>query len=726
MPSIKCNIKLFLILCLLSLCNAIEAQSFKLDLAESYMDLFEYKRAASIYEDVLKKYPTNYDALKHAAVCYNKLRDSYNSERVLMTIDSLKVAQAEDLLLLASAQKTNKKYDDALKTYQKYSTLYPGNELVQAYVNNTDWAYKINRDSSLFALKNSKINSKYSDFAPCYYQSGILFSSARGEDGKRVKEYSWNQQAYLNLFVAELTADSNLVNPVLLENGINTRFHEGTAAFNEVQNILFVTRNNYIKGTKKEDDEGYLNLAIYSAKIMGEEFEDLEPFKYNSEKYSVGHPSISVDGLTIYFASDMPGGSGGTDIYKSLWKDGEWSEPENLGTRINTSADEMFPYVHTSGVLYFSSDGHTGLGGMDIQSVDLNNDNSKVQNAGYPLNSPYDDFSIVFNKDAKGGFFASNRPGGLGDDDIYKFFISTPKFITISGKVIDEEKRTPVEGATIYLQDESSPSKVEIVGTSDENGEYTFTAPYQEIFDLKASKKGYFESEKTVASSPTTSFIDNVDFGLSKYDFLAKGYVLLADDDIPLEGVRVALFDELGTLISEKTTGEDGYYSFGLFKDHVYRITCELQGYALQSASCDTRNRKTTIFEHDFKMFKLEVGVTVKLDNIYYDYAKSDIRPDAALELDKLVTILDENPSMKIELSSHTDARGSAPYNLSLSRKRAKSAVDYIISKGIMPTRIESKGYGESKPLNRCVDGVKCSEEEYQINRRTEFTILDI
>ena len=719
-------IKIVLSLLAFVVCNSAFSQSLKLEMAENYTDLFEFKKAAEVYLDVIKKHPKNYDALKGAAICYRKLQESKSAEAMLVTLDSLKIATGEDLLLLAEAQKSNKKYDKALETYVKYSKLFPGNELVRKYINDSDWANRINRDSSLFQLKNASINSKHSDFAPCFYDNSLIYSSSKLEPKEKSRSYSWNNQAYLNLYKAELTQDSNLVRPVRLDNEINTRFHEGTAAYDKKNKVLFVTRNNYNKGVKKKDEEGYLNLAIYSTRELNGEFEDLVPFEYNSEDYSLGHPSISDDGLKLYFSSDMPGGMGGTDIYMSEWIDGEWAKPTNLGASVNTAGNEMFPYIHTSGILYFSSNGHIGLGGLDLQSIDLNNDNSVVQNAGYPLNSSYDDFCIIFGKSGKNGFFSSNRPGGIGDDDIYKFFISTPKFITISGKVIDEETGKPVQDASVYLKDANNPTKVEVVGTSDENGDYSFTAPYQATYDLKAAKNGFFESVKKVASSPTTSFIDDVNFGLSKYDFLAKGYVREAEGLTPIEGAKVTLLTHDGTIISEKITTGDGYYSFGLYLNKQYKITCELEDYALQSVSYDTRNSKSKVFEHDFKMFKLEVGVVVQLDNIYYDYGKADIRPDAALELDKLISILEENPSMKIELSSHTDSRGSAPYNLKLSKRRAKSAMDYILENGISTGRIQSKGYGESKPLNGCSDGVKCSEEEYQINRRTEFTILDI
>ncbi len=707
-------------------CTAVKAQELKLNLAESLEQQFDYKSAAEVYLDVLKKHPANYKALTGGARAFRNLQEDAQAETLLVKLDSLKLASPEDLLLLADAYKSTQKYDKAFEIYQKYSLLNPGNELVRKYLADENWATKINRDSSLFKLKNSTINSKYSDFAPAFYEDKMMFSSSRGDKNIKTRSYNWNDQSYLNLYVAELTADSNLINPKPTDELFNSRYHEGAATYHKPSKTLYITRNNYLRGVKNKDDEGYLNLAIYFAVRINGEFTELIPFPFNSEEYSVGHPSVAEDGSAIYFSSDMPGGHGGTDIYVSEWTDGEWAKPRNLGPKVNTSGDEMFPFIHDSGILYFSSANHVGLGGLDVHSIDLQNEAAQVQNVGYPINSSYDDFSIILDKRGKEGFFSSNRPDGIGDDDIYKFFIHKPKFITISGHLIDEETENPVPNGSVLIKDRNNPTKIEIVATSDETGAYTFTLPYQDYYELRATKKGFFEAEKTVHSSPTTSFIDNVDFRLSKYDFLAKGNVLNAEDLTPMKGAAVTLYDGSGEVISKKITTDDGYYSFGLYSGKEYRITCEMENHALQSVNYDTRNAQSKVFEHDFKMFKLEVGVVVQLDNIYYDYGKANIRPDAALELDKLVSILEENPSMKIELSSHTDSRGSAPYNLNLSKRRAKSAVEYIVSKGISSSRIKSRGYGETKPLNKCRDGVQCTEEEYQLNRRTEFTILDI
>jgi len=679
------------------------AQNFKLELAKYHIDQFDYKTAAEIYQDVLEKHPFNEVSIRQIAFCYQQLNKNTKAEQAYEMLDSLK---------------------EATEVYKKYSTLFPGNDLVTKYISDSEWYNLILRDSSLFTLKNSKINSEKSDFSPCFVENLAIFSSSRASGKGNFKgDYKWNNQAYLNLFKAELTLDSNLIRPEVLNVDINSRYHEGALAYDSVSQKIYLTRNNFLKGSKKKDKTGYLNLAIYEAPSIQSESSELVPFKYNNREYSVGHPALNSTGDIMYFVSDMPGGHGGTDIYSTKWNGTEWEEPENLGPKINTPLNEMFPHVFKN-LLYFSSNGHIGLGGLDIYSIDISSD-SEVKTAGYPLNSASDDFGIIFSNDGKSGFLSSNREGGRGDDDIYKFYISLPKFITIKGKVIDEETTIPIPHASLFLQNQFNNESLELVANCDENGNYEVTLPYQEVYDLACSKKGYFQVHKKIASSPTSSFIDNVDFKLKAYDFLANGKVLESESGTPISDAKLTLSDALtGEVEKVIYSPSTGYYAFGLYKDRQYKITCELEGYALQSTTIDTRNTTSATFTHDFKMFKLEKGTTVTLENIYYDYNKSDIRSDAAVELNKLVQILNDNPDMNIELSSHTDSRGSDSYNKSLSTKRAKSAVEYIISQGISSNRINSVGYGESRIKNHCQNGINCSDSEHEINRRTEFTIL--
>jgi outer membrane protein OmpA-like peptidoglycan-associated protein len=241
-----------------------------------------------------------------------------------------------------------------------------------------------------------------------------------------------------------------------------------------------------------------------------------------------------------------------------------------------------------------------------------------------------------------------------------------------------------------------------------------------------AKKEGFLPTQLQLTADPFSAYIDDADFWMKTFEYAAEGRVIFADNNLPVNKATVTLTDIETGETSSITTGSDGKYFFGLMPGKRYKVEAAFEDFLPLSVVVDTRNAPKGSIVNDFKLFKAEKGTVVRLDNIYYDYNKADIRPDAALELDKLIKIMNDNPTMKIELSSHTDSRGSDSYNVELSKKRAKSAVDYMISKGIPKTKLISKGYGETKPLNHCGNDVKCSDEEYQINRRTEFTILDI
>jgi len=422
----------------------------------------------------------------------------------------------------------------------------------------------------------------------------------------------------------------------------------------------------------------------------------------------------------------MPGGKGGTDIYYCN-KSGEgWGAPQNLA-QLNTPRNEMFPYLLGNDSLYFSSDGHIGLGGLDIFLANVNDSTARIKNIGYPLNSAFDDFSPVVRRGQESGYFASNRRGGKGDDDIYEFFIAPPDSLTIVGVVVDKATGLPVPGALIYQRLPYAETEYSLIGFADEAGGFVTTIPFSDEVILVGSKDGFYQNEIKLNPGIQTAYIDDAQIALDKFDFASEGLVYYQKSKSPAQGALVTLLDEHGNVLDSLYTRKDGKYFFPLEKDRIYSVHCSKEDYSDRSVTINTNERiQGTVIYSDFELFKLEVGVTVELENIYYDLARWNIRQDAALELLKLVQLMNDNPSMRIELSSHTDSRGRDSYNQSLSEKRAKSAREYVVGQGIAATRITFKGYGETKPVNGCVDGVTCSEEEHQENRRTEFTITGI
>lgn len=700
-----------------------QAQKAKHTLAETYFKEMRMHDAASIYKDILKKNPQDEVALRQAGLIQKNIGDIEQSERYYRQLVSLNSREVDDYLLFAEVLKMRGKYDEAIQNYSEYLKLKPEDNRVKEYVANSNWTFKIMRDSMLYSLHNSKINSPESDFAPCFVEDKLIFASARAKGKGKKNIYAWNDQSYLNLYNSEIVEkDSSLRRPEVWENKANSRFHEGTATYNAAETMMYFTRNNYNKGKKSKSKSGNLNLGIFYSKLESGEPGKLIDFEHNNPEYSVGHPSLSADGKTMYFVSNMPGGHGGTDIYKCDKTESGWAKPMNVGPEINTPGNEMFPFILGVDSLYFASNGHAGLGGLD-NYLFLD---GEIQNLGYPVNSSYDDMSMVVYEGGEIGYFSSNRPGGKGDDDIYEFKVTVPEIIIVSGKVLDELTMESLPGTEIYLKDLETGLLGEPLAVADSDGKYSVELPYVKNYTLVAKAPDYADSELELKSSVTSGFIDDADFIMKAIDYSVDGHVLLADDGAMVEGALLELKDFDNNALETITTSENGEFFFALEADRVYTLKCSKEGYPDQEVVLDTKQKAEKEFHTDFKLFKLEQGTVVEMDNIYYDYNRATIRSEAALELNKLVKIMVDNPTMDIKLNSHTDSRGPSGYNMSLSKKRAKAVVDYLVDKGISKSRLKSKGYGETKLKNKCKDGIECTEDEHQENRRTEFVIEDV
>jgi outer membrane protein OmpA-like peptidoglycan-associated protein len=541
-----------------------------------------------------------------------------------------------------------------------------------------------------------------------------------------------------------------LTNEVRISKKTNTRFHEGPLCFTADGKTVYFTRNNVSNGIAVRDDKGIQNLKLYKATVTqdGQWVEEVE-LPFNSRDYSVGHPSISPDGKIMYFASDMPGGFGGADIYKvSINSDGTYGKPENLGNSVNTEGQEMFPWISTDGNLFFSSNGHIGLGGLDIFVLLATKkaEFGKLLNVGRPVNSQNDDFAFSMNKDARTGYFASNRIGGKGDDDIFSYVLIKPfmQQLIVEGIIKDETTGQIISGAPVQLIDANGT----VIGTtfSDKQGQYTFDLEPEMKYTIRVDNvPDYFDNSIAVSTmqlQPTTESV-NGDVFLEKDPGLSL-YCLVSDKSsgLPLNGVTVKITETTTKQsVLTATTQETGNVRSGLKDNKIgdklsYSVVLSKEGYL----------EKTLNFTHviitpgqiniheilDVSMTKLNVGqdlaTMIEIKPILFDLNKFNIRKDAALELEKIIKVMNQYPTMVIELGSHTDCRGSIASNTTLSDKRAKASAEYIKARITNPERIYGKGYGESKLKVDCpCEGTvksTCSEEEHQKNRRTEFIII--
>ncbi len=630
--------------------------------AEAYRQL-EYARAIPLYEKLVNNSPNSEKYIEKLAICYYKIKNYKSAQEWLKRALELNPDQNELRYLYGNAIEHLGNYRFAISQYKFMEASDKKDSIrIKSRIASCNQALKLSNLKSEYKIGNdSLLNTNGSEFSVYIIPEGILFSSDRPmEEIKKYKKqiYGGTNTNFLNLYLSKRLKNGKLDKPSLYSKSLVNDFHTSNAVLSKDQKMIFFTRTESVRNPdktfKKETKGGdFVNrLQIFYARWKDGSWSAPIPFPFNKvEEYSVGHPSLSLDGSKLYFASDMPGGRGGIDLYYSEITNGSFSKPINLGDSINTVGDEEFPMIGLDGMLYFASDGHPGLGGLDIfKDSGLGNHWTKPENMGSPINSSMDDFGFSTEDSlATKGYFNSNRPEGKGSDDIYTFSrpvpIPLPKKDSIPGdsiglfigKIVDAETGKEIKNASIAFRSLSKLEEKDIM--SDSVGNYKVNISSGKSYEIKVKKDHYF----------------------TKFDTLN--------------------FDNLGHL--------------------------------------------TRAFTYT-KVSPIVVDKPIRLENIYYDFNRWTILPQAAHILDGLVKVLKDNPEIVITLDSHTDTRGDNKINMFVSEHRAKSAVDYLISQGINPTRLTARGFGKTKPIVRCDEGHVCTEEDHQLNRRTEFSVVKI
>ncbi len=575
-------------------------------------------------------------------------------------------------------------------------------------------------DTVNIKINRLAFNSENSDFAPSIYKNKLIFASSIQVKPFIQRNHSWTETNFLSLQETELGNEISTYSPFALE--LRTKFNFGPATFLEQDSAMYYTTNNPKIKSKKN---GYINLRIESAEFIYGKWIKTDKFKFNSTEYACAHPSINTDGTKLYFSSNMPGGFGGMDLYVCQWiNDSAWSAPVNLGPAINTIEEEVFPFISKENTLYFATNGRQTFGGLDIYKVNLNNKLLEVESLPYPINSSDDDFALITHPNAYAGYFSSDRGNKGIDDDVYSFNI-IGKYIKLY--VVDSLTNKIIVNASVTINHKNST----INKTSNE-------LP----IELRILDKDFFVFEVTAdaylpkLSSRKFLLTDSVFYiKLTRINkgCNVQGTIVKKGSSEKLMEVTVKIYNyNKNLLVYEGRSNVNGFYKkFTLETNTRYSISFSKAGYFSKDilfntsdVYCASNFNSDYDYVKDVELDSIIIGKAIKIDNIYFDLAKWNIRPDAALELDKIVKLLNDNPDIVIELSSHTDSRASAKYNETLSDKRAKSSATYIISKGIAESRITGKGYGEYLLINKCADGVKCSEKDHQQNRRTEFKVV--
>ena len=723
---------------------------------------FAYTAAAEGYNQVLEETPDNVTLIRQLARCYHHLNDAPQTAYWYQQLeDSLPMFTADDKLHYAQALASEQHYERAGQWYAAYGQSGATRQLANRKQAAFEQLATFFQDSAFYTLTPTEINTEHSDFGPAYLNGGIVYASAR-EGSSSGKRYDWYDQSFLDLYYAPLDSQNRLGSPQRLTSAVNTRFHEGPAAFYAGGRRMIFTRNNYYGRHKGKSKDYQMKLKLYTAvrdDTLTMDWTEVRSFPHNSDEYSSGHPTVSADGSRLYYASDRRGGQGGTDIYMCKWQRNSWGRPINLGERVNTSGNEMFPFIHPSGVLYFASDGHGGLGGLDIYRVDLNENNAPTHNMGYPINSSRDDFGLIAGKDEADGFFSTNRDAGLGNDNIYRFRYRPSATISIPGVVRSVQDSTPLAMAQVML--ERAPSDTLASVQTQADGTFTFALDWEHRYRVTATRTGYspdtvrFSTRRGATrpdsvvlyldrsllagnGSPKGTNVPGVGspearFANGTHDpslrdaapaVMVRGTTLNRATRQLLPGTTVTLEDVETKETKQYVTDSTAQYRFAVSTDQSYRLRAERAAFIGANQVFSTQDT-TGILTYDLLLDSIEVGKVVRLDRIFYDFDKWNIRADAIPELEHLLAALRGYPSMKIELSSHTDVRGSDAYNHYLSSQRAQIVVSYLIAQGIRPDRMVAKGYGETKLTNDCGNDVPCSEEQHQENRRTEFMITE-
>jgi outer membrane protein OmpA-like peptidoglycan-associated protein/tetratricopeptide (TPR) repeat protein len=684
---------LLLVLCFPYFKNAAIGQTIPVDAqlkkAVQYYNGFRYVAAIDELKPIVTADSTNVRALEMLAYSYKMVNNYELALKWFEALSKQEVIKPDWALNYAAQLAINQQYEKSENWYRRYLSLIPTDKRASNLAKSN--LKDINKNTGHWQVDYTNLNTTGAEYSPMYYGDGLIFSSNR-QDGKLFKHvFEWDNSPFTNLYVTESINNIKAINPdslsilnqskerryndddtaptsndtrtlgqvsivskttnantisngylsKLLNNKINSKYHNGSAAIFPDGSIIF-TRNNYSKGQTQKSTDGIVKLKLYTA--SGRNLSRITEFPYNSNEYSTGHPALNKAGNILIFTSDMPGGYGGTDLYYSVRSGkGPWTRPVNLGKKINTEGNEMFPFLDNNNKLYFASNGHAGLGGLDLFEVTLKEmkplENPK--NMATPINGSTDDFGLIIMDDYKSGFFSSNRKG---NDDIYKFK-RNQYIVKLKGKVYDAITRIPVQNSRIIMRHLDGADTI------------------------RTDVSGGFQRE------------------------------LLAQTDYELTAQKIGFNNKMSFLTSEGITKDST-----IIKDIYLNRTENTQQYVLNN--CDSLKRAYAV------------------KNVYYDLDRYQIRPDARIALDELVALMKRNPSITILTSSHTDSRATEQYNRTLSLKRGETAKSYLVARGISPNRISVEYYGKTRLVNRCYDGIPCSEENQQLNRRTEFDVI--
>ncbi|MBL7802870.1 MAG: PD40 domain-containing protein [Saprospiraceae bacterium] len=790
------NIKNILPLLLLLTCLAAPASAQSLQRARTAMDELDFMTAIQEYQLLLQR-EDNPEAKINLAECYRKINDTDNAEYWYAQVVVLPQAKSIHYLYYGMMLQANGKCPEAKPWYKKFVDERPDDARAANLLRACELEGELMRkNAGIYTIAQLPVNSSADDYGPAIWGNQLVFASDRDQGTYLRRTSMWTGNPFSELYAIRFDSSGSQGDPgqfvyqsaEKFSSGLNGKFNEAAATFSADGETVYFTRNNYLEGRIGKSEDGLMKLKIFSGHAAPNGgWTNLQALPFCSDEFTCAHPSLSKDGKRLFFTSNMPGGYGGMDLYVSAFEGGRWGPPLNLGPVVNTEGNEIFPFIDPNNRLYFASNGHIGLGGLDIFYTTEKNDAAwnLPANLGYPVNSTRDDFGICFGPDLSWGFFSSDRDGGTGRDDLYGFKKSA---VAVEIQVADALTGQALPGALL------TDSRSGHTYTAGADGRLAFDLKTGECVEFSAAKTGYDAGKGEICTHQATPGSTLVlQISLEKQaKYTISGIVFDMLDGLPAQGAQVYLSNVCGRPSPPPfITGADGRYRFRVDKDCCYTVKATQNGYiaGVSTELCTQglvagSNIKTNlnllpygpdvlagtpdpsvrpVYDPLSGLYEnpdgtpadaeLAEGLTLRegilydngvptlpsaadwqsaptgegfLLNVYYDFDQANMREESMPELQKLLRMLSDNPEFKVEVAAHTDTQGSDEYNLLLSQRRAEAVVTWLMRQGIQRDRLLARGYGETRPVRPCSDAVPCSEVDHQMNRRTEFHILEV
>jgi len=696
---------------------AFGQNSIELNKGDKHYDQFEFPEALYFYEIANEQFPNSPSITRRIADTYRRMGDlSLTTEWYRRTLEA-DSSNAEDMIHYAEALKSIREYEAAIEWYEKYAEWKPSDKRAQSHIKNKYYFEDLQMDSLKYEMKKLKINNADPVIGLCLFENEKIIVSAVNLESYYKSSGMMEELPYLDLYVCDLSEDKELTNPIRLPKEVNSKFHDGPGYYQFKDRTLYITRNNIKGGKPVRDKNGSVNLKIYSSKYDGTNWTNAHELHFNSDSYSNGHPCVSKEGNAMYFVSNRPDGFGGTDLYMCSKLGGDWSEPSNLGATVNTEGDEMFPFLADDGRLFYASNGHAGLGGLDIfVSTKKSGVWSKPNNMGFPINSNQDDFGIVYDSESENGYFCSNRDG-QNNDDLFAFHLIQLEKMIVAGTIRSALPQISLAHERIKIQSLNTGLVTEKI--LDANEAFSYEAVAGEKIQIQLVNSEYFDSNNSIFVFEAPNPLDDpyVNLGEAEVQFIKlppMGSGVLADliRNNETNGTKGALSEMLAKqgLSKSAGTGTEG-------SKH------DDDG-ELENKETPKKNPQPSLSDLGTSSDKNDEANFVNEASILFDFDKSSIRDAAKGSLNEIAVKLKNDPSATLKIDAYCDSRGRKSYNNDLSQERADSVKKYLVKQGASSKQIIIKWYGEENLMNHCDDKTVCTETEHSVNRRAELIFV--